>query len=417
MKLNIKDALSKNGLLKIVSLVIAFVTWFIVANSISDDSRFGIQDVPVDMNILSSSVMSKLGLEATGADELKVDVVVQGKRYIIGNLTAADVKIVPDLSKVQGAGTYPISLTGSDVNQKGFEVVSINPSTVAVRFDRFASKKLTIETDITGVSSPEGYLIENEIVSPKEIIITGPETDVSKVSRCVAMVKVGETLKDSYSVKTDIKLLDSDGNLVDTKYISMDTKDAQVTIPILKTKEVDLTTGFINMPEGFPENELKFNISKDTLKIAGPAATVDEMGEFTLGYIDMKNLGPDSVFSYDVKLPSGFVNVENVKTVQVAFDSTGYTSAKFTLTNIMPINVPIGYEVNVETLQLNDVEIIAPEDIMDSLSAGDLIAEVDLSEREINGGNYTFPVSVYSPSGLPVWAMGNYEAIVSIKKL
>lgn len=414
MKLNLNEMLSDKRVLKLLSLAAAFILWFTVANSVSDDHTFTISNVPVDFENLSSNVMSRLGLEAMVLEEVSVEVTVEGKRYIVGNVKPEDLKITPDISKVQGAGIYPISLSGTDVNNLGFDVVGITPSTVSVRFDRFASKKLTIESEITGVSTMEGYLIENEIITPNEVVITGPESDIALVSRCVARVNVENVLSNSYSGETTLVLLDQEGNEVDSPYISLSETTAQVTIPILKTKELPLTVDFINIPENFPIDQLDFNLSKKTLKVAGPAASIDRMEELSLGYVDFKNLGTDSAFDFDVELPAGYVNIENVKTVQVSFNLEDYRSVFLNLTDIRPINVPEGYEAVVETLQL-EVEVVGPADIVSTMDSDELFAEVDLSNREVDEGEYTSDIRIYSPDGLPVWVRGNYEAIVSIR--
>ena len=200
MKLNVRGFLTNNRSLKVISLIIAFIAWFVVVSSVSDDGRYPISDVPVDTEEFSTAVMAQLGLEAVDIDNVTVDVVVEGKRYVIGNLTAEDIRIVPDLSAVREAGTYSIPLEATTTGSEEFDIVSIRPSTITVRFDRFASKRLEVEADVSGVSTSEGYLIENEIVSPQEIIITGPEADVSRVSRAVVTAEVDELLTSTYSV-------------------------------------------------------------------------------------------------------------------------------------------------------------------------------------------------------------------------
>ena len=417
MKLNVRGFLTNNRSLKVISLIIAFIAWFVVVSSVSDDGRYPISDVPVDTEEFSTAVMAQLGLEAVDINDVTVDVVVEGKRYVIGNLTAEDIRIVPDLSAVREAGTYSIPLEATTTGSEEFDIVSIRPSTITVRFDRFASKRLEVEADVSGVSTSEGYLIENEIVSPQEIIITGPEADVSRVSRAVVTAEVDELLTSTYSVQSEIQLLDSDGNQITSRYISMDSEEAQVTIPILKIKEIPLVIDFINVPPNFSTEDLVFTIPNESILVAGPAESVDALNEIVLGYIDIKNLGINSVFVFNIDLPSGFVNIENIRTVQVALDMPDLVSVNFNLTDIRVVNVPAGYEAAVQTQQITGVEIIGPADVMESLSAGDMLAEIDLSEREITEGQFTASVKIYSPSGLPVWAKGNYEAIVSVRSV
>ncbi len=417
MKLNFNQMFSDKRSLKLLSLLAAFVLWFIVANTVSESRTFVIEDVPVDFDELSSSAMSRMGLEAVAADDVTVDVEVQGKRYIIGNLRPEDIKITPDVTKVQNSGIYPITLSGSDANSLGFDVVGITPSSVSVRFDRFASKRLEIESEVSGISTTEGYLIENEIITPNEVVITGPESDIALVNSCVVRANADRVLKDSYTQNIKLTLLDENGNTIESNNLSMSVSSAQVTIPILKTKELPFTVDFTNIPHNFNVDDLEFDFSKKTMKIAGPASSIDKMEEFSLGYIDIRTLLPGSVYDFDIDLPSGFLNIENLKTVQLEFDPENYVSVNFNLSEIQPINVPAEYNVKVETAQLTDVEVVGPTDVMNKLSAGDLIVEVDMSEREINVGEYILKAKIYSPNGLPVWASGKHEVIVLVERI
>ena len=417
MKLNFNQIFSDKRSLKLLSLLAAFILWFIVANTVSESRTFVIEDVPVDFDGLSSSAMSRMGLEAVLTDDITVDVEVQGKRYIIGNLKPEDIKITPDVAKVQNSGIYPITLSGTDANALGFDVVGITPSSVSVRFDRFASKRLEIKSQISGISTTEGYLIENEIITPNEVVITGPESDIALVNSCVARADTDRVLRDSYSQNVALTLLDEDGNTIESNNLSMSVSSAQVTIPILKTKELPFTVDFTNIPHNFNADDLNFDFSKKSVKIAGPAAAIDKMEEFSLGYIDIRTLILGSVYDFDIELPSGFVNIENIETVQLEFDPEDYISVDFNLTEIQPTNVPAGYDVKIETLQLNNVEIVGPKDVMDKLSAGDLIVEVDVSEREVNVGEYILNAKIYSPNGLPVWASGKHEVIVLVERI
>ena len=102
----------------------------------------------------------------------------------------------------------------------------------------------------------------------------------------------------------------------------------------------------------------------------------------------------------------------------VQFDSTGMVEKNFNVTNIVVENVPLNYEVEVTTEQINDVRVIGPQSIVNGLVAGDIVATIDLSESSsIASGQIELPVKITIPNKGLVWASGNYRAIISIQEV
>ena len=126
----------------------------------------------------------------------------------------------------------------------------------------------------------------------------------------------------------------------------------------------------------------------------------------------------NSTFSFSVQLPAGFVNTENVQSVLVKLDSTGMVEKSFNIDNILVENIPLNYEVEVTTQQINNVRIIGTQSIVDGLVAGDIVATIDLGESSsIASGQIELPVKITIPNKGLVWASGNYRAIISIQQV
>lgn len=86
---------------------------------------------------------------------------------------------------------------------------------------------------------------------------------------------VDEELTSSYSEVLPLTFLDIDGNELDLKYVVSDVTEARATIPILKKKVVPVKLNFMNVPDGFPVEQLKFDISNEEIEIAGPQEAID----------------------------------------------------------------------------------------------------------------------------------------------
>ena len=144
---------------------------------------------------------------------------------------------------------------------------------------------------------------------------------------------------------------------------------------------------------------------------------MEKYSQLLLGYIDVRDITlENSSFTLPVELPEGIINLDNIDTVRVDFDLENYIETTFYTSQINIINVPKGYKVTSNAYQLA-VKIIGPADVVNAISAKDIIAQVDLSTREITQtGQYRVQADVFLPGGQLAWAEGSYSVTVTVKK-
>ena len=404
--------------LVVLSVVMAFFAWLFVALDSNDTKGKTISGVSIDMEEVDESI-GKLGLSTISSEQPKVSVRVEGVIYDIGNLTADDIRVYPDISKVTTAGMHTIELKGEVVDgSKDITIEEISPSSIQIKFDSLQTKTLEIKAKLSGYSAPaDNYLIRDVSVSPSSVAITGPAEDIARISQCVVEKDIDQELTSSYTETLPLKFLDADGNELDLKYVVSDVTEARVTIPILKKKVVPVTLDFINVPDGFPVDELDFTISNEEIEVAGPREAIDSYASIPLGQIDIKSLDLNKTESFEVKLPTGFVNTQNIQNVLVQFNSEGMIKKSFNVSNIVVQNVPLNYEAQATTQEITNVEIVGPQEIVESLVAGDIVATVDLqASSSITSGQVELPVTISVPKKGLVWAVGDYKAIVLIEE-
>ncbi|MDD2956275.1 MAG: CdaR family protein, partial [Oscillospiraceae bacterium] len=349
---------------------------------------------------------------AIGDEDAFVDVVVEGVRYVVGSVKPEDISVTATVSGVNGSGVFSLPLKGENISKKDFSVVSVTPSTMQVKFDRMVTKKFSVETDLGPVSVPDGYMTEDVIISPSEVNVTGPDADIAQIARCVVNVSLQEEPVATQVLKGEILLYDKDGNRIETNELTMDQTEAEITVPVLKTTKMPLTVEFLNVPEGFPLEEMPYQLSNETITVAGPVDEIEHTTELVIGYIDFKNLTLESAYLFNLNLPEGFINVENVEQVSVQFDTSQMAEQYFNLSDIRIINQPVDFDVTVLTRYLSNVQVIGPQTVLAGMTADDLIAQIDLSDRELTAGQSSYPVSVYAPTKGLVWATGEHSVIL-----
>ena len=212
----------------------------------------------------------------------------------------------------------------------------------------------------------------------------------------------------------DLILLDAEGNEVPSDYITMSSDTASVTVPLLKTKRLPITVDFLNVPEDFPLDELRYTLSKEDLLVAGPESSINSMTELSVGYIDFRDLDGGE-YNFNLNLPAGFINLEGDESITVSIDTTGIISRTMSVSEIRLENVPDGYTVTPVTTAIRDVTVYGRSDIMETLTEEDLVAVVDLSDMDLSEGTSSAIANLSAPGKGLVWCSGTYRVQFSVQ--
>lgn len=162
--------------------------------------------------------------------------------------------------------------------------------------------------------------------------------------------------------------------------------------------------------------ELNYSLSESEVAIAGPAESIQSINEISLGYIDMRDLDTDGSYTFNVVLPSGYVNVDGVSTVEVSFANEGLTSRYFNVSDIRLVSKPADYDVTVATKVIPNVRVFGPKNVLEEMVGTDIVAEVNLADREVRVGQTKVTVNLVIPSKGLVWANGVYQVQVVVKE-
>ena len=153
----------------------------------------------------------------------------------------------------------------------------------------------------------------------------GPEKEVNRITRAVVHADLDEPLTRSQVISSEITLTNSEDEVVTSSHITSDFTAADITIPVKRKVELPLRVSFINVPEGFPLDELKYTLSNESIVVAAQERTIANTTEIVAGVIDFEqmDLTEQSTYTFRVRLPEDFVNTENIENVVVEFDTEG----------------------------------------------------------------------------------------------
>lgn len=401
-----------------LSILLSFVLWLVVSLFLRPTGEIVISGVGVNVNV-QSGILGELGLSAIEGAERTVDVTISGQRSVIGGISAEDISISPSLSGVTGAGIFELELRASNNSSKEFEIVNISPSTIIVKFDKYIDKIISVEYIINGeYNIPDEYIQEEIFTDPKEIVITGPEIDISTIDRAVVEVELNGDFESTFSVAGELVLVDKDGEPVtyNPEKVTLSDYTATVNVPVHKMAKMPISFDYINVPAFFDTSKIRYSLSTDSIIVEGEDYYINKYSEFFVGYVDMSLISLDNPsFRFNVILPEGLTIQDYVDEVNIDFDLEGYVEREFNVTQINIINDPKEYKVTSNAQKIS-VKLIGPEDVIDSLSAKDIVVEVDMSTREISQtGQYRVRANVFLPGGENAWAIGDYSVTITAK--
>lgn len=412
------NSLKKNLSLAIYSVIIAIISWFVISMTLYPSIPKTIQNIPLDIDITGTSAAEN-GLSVISCDIDSVDVQIRGNRAQIGNLSSENLKarIVADNVTSAGTKTLAIEITCKDKNI-AFEVQSKYPETATVVFDKYATREFPVTPEIPNITFAEGIAIDTETYScePDVISITGPSAQLDKISKCVAVSNKEISLDSSYTVASDeIKLYSEDGAILDQSSLKLNTSNLLINIPVMTQKTVGLSIGITGAPSNFDTSDIKFNLSADSITIASKNSKLAEIPDtLEIGKVILSELdiGYTKTFTIDIK---DYINVSNLESVTVTLDDSGLARKELSLSQdqLSISNAPNdNYDYSVLTKKL-DIAVVGPKDIIDDITAGDILADANLLGADIpQGESFSYSVTISCPNHSNVWAVTNSKITI-----
>lgn len=398
----------------IVSIVISLVIWIYMSISTGNDTSLTISDIPVQVELSEEAVNN--GLQVFSGSDYKASLTVTGNRAVVGSLQASDITVKAAANYVDSAGNYTLYLNASKNDPySDFQISSaIKPSTIDVFIDYLREATFDIQENVV-YKVDDGYYASTTL-SSKTIYITGPQSEVSKISKVVAAANIDGTLNSSRKVNADIILYDADGKEINTDLLSLDFKTVEAAISVLPEKEVSLKPTFTNLPSGLQITDDMISVEPSSILLAGTDDVLNKTDSVNLAPIDFTTLtNTKSIFDLAVEIPTDCKNISNTSTAKVTLDLSSLSSKKLTVEKFMVQGLASGYSAEVTQKNL-EVTVYGTSSQIDSLSASDITAVIDVSSSDGMKGSVSMPVTFNIENGSSCWVSGSYKANLTISE-
>lgn len=401
-----KKALTRNLGLKLASLVLAFVLWFLVAQIYDPKDTVTFNNIQV--RLINTELLDEEGKVYEVLDNSNlVRVTVTGPQSIVkSELRRSDIVAEADMSKLTDINRIAITYYCENVSNDSVEIKG-NHDSVRLNVEDKTSKWIKLESNTIGEVA-SGYMIGNVTLDQTNIEVTGPKSAISQVDHAGVDINVTDSTS-SLSANVDIKLYDADGNELTLESVKKNVNSAHMTVEVLATKEVPVEIEYMGVPEDGYMATGEVESSVPTVRIAGTASALVGISAITVPEERMNITGQsgDLVDIINLKeyLPS------NVRLANKSFDgkitATVYIEPIDTkdLTipadNISITGVPDGMEAEVTSTAeeynitvsglTRDVSILRDSSVTGVLDLNQWMEDNGL--EELTPGNYTIPVT------------------------
>lgn len=401
-----KKLLTRNLGLKLASLLLAFVLWFLVAQIYDPKDTVTFNNIQV--RLINTELLDEEGKVYEVLDNSNlVRVTVTGPQSIVkSELRRSDIVAEADMSKLTDINTIAITYYCENISNDSVEIKG-NHDSVRLNVEDKTSKWIKLESNTIG-DVASGYMIGNVTLDQTNIEVTGPKSAISQVDHAGVDINVTDSTT-SLSANVDIKLYDADDNELVLECVKKNVDSAYMTVEVLATKEVPVEIEYMGVPEDGYMATGEVESSVPTVRIAGTVSTLVGISAITVPE-DRMNITGQSDNLVDIINLKEYLPA-NVRLADKSFDgkitATVYiepiVSKDLTVAaeNISVTGVPDGmeaeitstaeeYNITVSGLS-RDVSILHDSSVTGILNLTQWME--DNGVEELTPGTYTIPVT------------------------
>lgn len=288
---------------RIVAFLLAFLLYMTVNfgdfEAVQQAGDSALDTTEVLTNVPLKTYYDTENLYVSGVPE-QVRVELSGPKSIIESTKRLrDFELALDLTDYE-IGEHRVAIKHNNFSEK--LDVSILPASVDVNIEEKVTTTKTVTPEFNDSALAEGFQVENVTVAPREVKVTGSESDIEKI----AFVRTALTSEDEINEETTataaVQVLDGNLNKLDVK---VEPATVQVSISVKNpSKKVPLKA----VSKGTPADEVTITSLEpdvDEITIYGKESALEELEELSLP-VDVSGVTKDTTLTVPVNLGEQF---------------------------------------------------------------------------------------------------------------
>lgn len=396
-----KEKLTNNLTLKLLSVVIAFLVWLSVlyiANPIETVR------VRLNVEVVNGDVLARQAKTYDAGDLSAVYAEVSVRKLDRELISSSDFRATIDLSKIYDV-TSAVPIQVQAVKNESLiegEIVAV-PKVVMVKVESIIEKRFVLEANTVG-DLEAGYTIGEIDVEPKDISIRGPESTMGRISSVGIEVDVSQASADLQG-EAPIVCYDANHNALslDSNSVTPSLNSISYSIKVLTGKSLPLEYEV----SGEPANGYKFVGAESKTKsiaITGPNEAIERISSILVPkeVLNVDGLTENKTIRVDIEpyLPDG-VSVEGTNYIDVVLKIETKSTQSITLSqsNITFIgqNQRYIYDISPNNIVVNISGLTADVGTINASSLGARVNVVNLP-----AGNHPGSIAFNNPDNIEI---------------
>ena len=402
-----KKRLTHNLILKIAYVLIAICLWLLAVNINAPISQ---RVYTVGVQLVNLKTLTNAGKYVEILDDTDtIRVTVRASRSVFSDFSEKNIVATADVSRMTEDNRLPIEVV---YNKSGSKIESIKSDKEYVEVGVEDMMKLQKRISVNVVNEPaDGYIIGSRSTDQNAVIITGPESVVSRIASTSVEINVDGASSD-VNIMLPVHLYDADGREIDDSKLTKSVNNVFTTVSILQTKEIPIEYTVTGKPADGYIFTGEFVKNPATVTIAAKATVLKNVNNILVeGVIDLSNAEADVETQVELKdyIPEGctLVNAATMGTASVIarVEEETVRVIKIPTEHINLINVPEGYKASLDVSEEKiAVRLVGVGSVLAQIDQDNLVGTIDVTqyvlqeqEEEIAEGTYYPSISFALP--------------------
>lgn len=408
-----KKKLLNNIGLKIISIVLAIVFWFVVLNVSDYSMTVKIENIPVQQ--LNGEVLEELDQVYDVASGDTVDIIVRGRRSVVTKLGKDDFVATADLSTMSITNTVQIFVRPKESSLNDEISISCVDNTMKLNLEDKVVTQFPIKVKTEGEPAG-GYAVGEIEVKPNIVNVEGPKSAVDKITEVRATVNVSG-FSTSCERETTIELYDAYGEVIHNDKLFVSQNNVKLNISVYPVKSVAVNVSTIGTAgTGYDVAQVVYQ--PQTIQIAGPKEKIDKIASIKIDDLSVSGLTEnfETMINVNDYLPEDVFVVGENKDIAVSVTIEKLESVTYDINvkdiTLMGKNNKYTYEIVIS----DGYKVTASglEDAMDGLDISAVKPNINCAELSI-GTNNNVTLVLKDIDGITYETSGTITVIVKEK--
>lgn len=402
-----KEKITNNLLLKILSLIIAFLVWLIVVNA--DNPIMTETFVVSDVQLLNEAYIDADGKMCMQDEEQEpVRVTIRAERKILDRISSEDIRAVADLQQAVSLDTDPVMVPITALcDGISMDNIQVSPRNLSLHVEDKDTQEFVVNVTTNNTRPDRGFEVGTLTSNPEKIKITGPVSLINKIDRVNAAVDVSDASED-VTEETDVTVIDKNGEqFSDTDMAYLNVSKVYATAKLWKVRsDVRIRAEYSGTAaDGYVADSI--TTTPNVISVAGSDSALEMLEEqnntvwIPASAVDIS--GKDSDYEEKVNisdyLPEGLKLTADSSEdlfIRVNILPEGSSVCEVPTKDIIVNNAPEEMQVAFDTAMI-EIRIKKTDEDLEDLTEDDIQASIDL--EGIEEGIHELPVEITLPDG------------------